>query len=517
MARDLLTRSKEFVGLDQKFWLLLETAGFGDAATNAPGVPTSGGIGHMSGMIDFKIAREDSKYRSARSVVTRLSGKKEVKWNMESYIVPGAPDMSSNPTLPDAHPMLLGCFGQVDLTDPTQIQYQLVRNSASSFRLLEEGSHFSRVAVGCVCDSVTFSLPGDGKASMKFDGFAQDVYMAGETALTSAADGSAHRAGVTLQDLTFAAVATGQAGNAISIAYTTGATAGAEVVTVTGSAISIQIQTGVSTATQVKAAFDAATPATALATSSISGTGSNAQVTASIHLFIGGRGVNDIAVTAGQGGRYDVNCWIDLIDQTDGNTSKATTPRQVTAVTGDLLTYSGSAIATGAVGDIVIGYTPPFTAQGAENALLGLRGSFTTANFGSVDCQLLKAEISLKNNFTDKKQYYGTSKICGFIADKRRAVAIKMDVLLTKDNFEFYTKNKSFVADNLTIVLEPQDIPSPINAAQGRTLTFNMPKVEFNVPNLEQPADGFIKLSLEGICLAQDIDNTNTELTLTIT
>ena len=82
-----------------------------------------------------------------------------------------------------------------------------------------------------------------------------------------------------LQDLTFTAAATGVGGNAISITYTTGATAGAEVVTVSSNAITIQIQNATSTATQIKAAFDAVGAATALASCTISGTGANTQST----------------------------------------------------------------------------------------------------------------------------------------------------------------------------------------------------------------------------------------------
>lgn len=89
--------------------------------------------------------------------------------------------------------------------------------------------------------------------------------------------GDTNIASLVEQDLTFTAVARGTSGNDITIEYTDGATAGAEVVTVVGNAISIQIDDGVSTATQIKAAFDAESDATDLASCTISGTGSNAQ------------------------------------------------------------------------------------------------------------------------------------------------------------------------------------------------------------------------------------------------
>lgn len=82
---------------------------------------------------------------------------------------------------------------------------------------------------------------------------------------------------VTIQDLTFTVNGVGTGGNAVSIEYTGGGTAGAEVVTNTGLAFSCQIEDGVSTATQVKAAFDAYGTYTVNASVTITGTASDPQ------------------------------------------------------------------------------------------------------------------------------------------------------------------------------------------------------------------------------------------------
>lgn len=95
-------------------------------------------------------------------------------------------------------------------------------------------------------------------------------------------------ASLIIQDLTYTAVTAGFDGNDISIEYIGGGTAGAEVVTVDGSFIEIQIQSGVSTATEVKAAFDASAPAVALAACAISGTAGDAQVVAAETNLAGG-------------------------------------------------------------------------------------------------------------------------------------------------------------------------------------------------------------------------------------
>lgn len=76
----------------------------------------------------------------------------------------------------------------------------------------------------------------------------------------------AQSARITIQNLEYQAVASGTGGNAITIRYTTGGTAGAEIVSVVGSAITVQIQSGVSTAAQIASKVAAFPAAAALVT-----------------------------------------------------------------------------------------------------------------------------------------------------------------------------------------------------------------------------------------------------------
>jgi hypothetical protein len=68
----------------------------------------------------------------------------------------------------------------------------------------------------------------------------------------------------TIQDLVFTAKTAGTAGNSITLTYTTGATKGAEVVTVDGSDITVQIDDASSIAAEIKEAIDASVAASAL-------------------------------------------------------------------------------------------------------------------------------------------------------------------------------------------------------------------------------------------------------------
>lgn len=94
-------------------------------------------------------------------------------------------------------------------------------------------------------------------------------------------------ASLVFQDLTFTFNQSNSYDNGYTMEYTTGATAGSEVVSITGQTIEVQIESGVSTATQIKAALDAS-PFGSSVTTTISGVGSNPQVTGGPDNFTGG-------------------------------------------------------------------------------------------------------------------------------------------------------------------------------------------------------------------------------------
>ena len=92
---------------------------------------------------------------------------------------------------------------------------------------------------------------------------------------------------VVIQDITYTALSTGGAAP-VSIAYTPGGTAGAEVVTVYGAAIGVKLQSGVSTAAQVQTAIAGLPAASALVYAAISGTSGNPQIALTTPIVITG-------------------------------------------------------------------------------------------------------------------------------------------------------------------------------------------------------------------------------------
>jgi hypothetical protein len=96
-----------------------------------------------------------------------------------------------------------------------------------------------------------------------------------------------------VQDLTFTAKRYGTDGDVISIEYTTGGTAGSEVVTESPTfEYSVQIQSGVSTANQIKTALEAFNGFPGNVVITVSGVGSNAQVAAAQAYLAGGENQN---------------------------------------------------------------------------------------------------------------------------------------------------------------------------------------------------------------------------------
>jgi len=104
------------------------------------------------------------------------------------------------------------------------------------------------------------------------------------------------QAQVVVQDLTFTYNQAGTEGNIYAIEYLPGGTAGSEVFSISGNILQMQIEDGVSTATQIKTAFELVPEFVARATIVISGVGSNPQIVDGVNNFAGG--INPASVRA---------------------------------------------------------------------------------------------------------------------------------------------------------------------------------------------------------------------------
>lgn len=134
-----------------------------------------------------------------------------------------------------------------------ELKAQLVSVSAAS------GDTSGTLTAPSIANLLAVILPGSFKLS------AATTFSANAATLAIIVP-TATAATLTLGGVTYTAVAVDNTGNNIRVRYTGGATAGAEVVTVAGNDVTVQIEDGVSTITQVRVAFNLSAPAAALAT-----------------------------------------------------------------------------------------------------------------------------------------------------------------------------------------------------------------------------------------------------------
>jgi len=186
-------------------------------------------------------------------------------------------DLISNNPVPAGMYQALDCnatlsaSGSGFLNNNAEVAYRIVWGITDANQNLILGAPSSRAIVSNITGSVSnTSLQITIPTGITTNHFFQ-VYRSDQSL------GISSNATLTLQDLTYTAKVGGTAGNSITVAYTTGGTAGAEVVTVVSSAISVKIQSGVSTAAQVLAAVNASAGALALISASLSGTATNVQ------------------------------------------------------------------------------------------------------------------------------------------------------------------------------------------------------------------------------------------------
>lgn len=200
-----------------------------------------------------------------------------------------------------------------------------------------------------------------------------------------------HVATLVVQDITYTSVGYGTAGELVSIEYTGGATAGAEIVTVVANAISIKIHGGVSTATQVKTAFDASSAAIALASCTITGTAGAAQAAPVAHAHLATAAINSGANIQGMGQLLTAAGASDLVavcgaklynsDAYDGTYHEITGALTITAAADnqwDIFTFNDYVVGFGGP---ATGPNPPFKWTGTGNAA-ALGGTSPSAHGG---------------------------------------------------------------------------------------------------------------------------------------
>lgn len=223
---------------------------------------------------------------------------------------------------------------------------------------------------------------------------------------------------------------------------------------------------------------------------------------------IDNNGANTVTLQVGEGKLFPVGSLVMLVEA-DGSTRSDDTPdasaRKVTQVVGDVITLDGAVLADadGSATPVYLSYYEPVVtgAEGIDNPLTGLVGTFTSASIPGMPC-VRSATITVANGHEIVNYCWGTDAAYGsiFVPAARLEVDVSIELNLNKDTVAFYNAVQSF---------EAQDLNFKLGEALGRHLEIDLPRVIFQVPSISVPDSGSIPVSFEGKAYQDALDAAN--------
>ncbi len=204
---------------------------------------------------------------------------------------------------------------------------------------------------------------------------------------------------------------------------------------------------------------------------------------------------NDVTLQSGEGERFPVGSHVMII-KNDGVTRSADTPngspRTVTAVSGDVVTLDGAALADadGSSGAIYLVYYEPEAPVALNDPQTGLQGSISIVGLSSTDC-VRSAGINMVNNHELQDFCYGEEGLGGrlFTPGGRFTAEVTLELNLNKELVGFLNSLRDFQGEDVTLIL---------GDATGRHMKIDVPKVIFPVPEISVPDTGTIPVSFTG-------------------
>jgi hypothetical protein len=179
------TTQTHALGRNRKFFAKVETT-YGTfvapAATDA--------VKALNASFTFQQARENRMdSRTTRSLLERYTGKKQVSWSSEHYVIPSG----AEGTAPDVGVMLKALMGTETVNGGVSVIYSL-SDSQSGLTSLSLVQHFNDVlmeaAKGAWVESCTISGKGGDAPRIKFEGGAADLVTTGTSTTNGATSGT---------------------------------------------------------------------------------------------------------------------------------------------------------------------------------------------------------------------------------------------------------------------------------------------------------------------------------------
>jgi hypothetical protein len=209
----------------------------------------------------------------------------------------------------------------------------------------------------------------------------------------------------------------------------------------------------------------------------------------------------NVELQAGEGKNFPVGSLVMIIkaDGTTRSADTATGARVVTAVSGDVVTLSGAALADadGSANPVYLCYYEPATKSGIDAPVTGLKGSVTIPSIGNQVFRM--AKIDIKNNHELFNYGFGTDSLSGplFVPGSRVSVDVSLEMNMSAKVLKFFNSVQEFTAQACTIVL---------GDAAKRHLEVVLPKILFKVPAISVPDTGSIPVTFEGTALQTALD-----------
>jgi hypothetical protein len=216
-------------------------------------------------------------------------------------------------------------------------------------------------------------------------------------------------------------------------------------------------------------------------------------------------GGNTVTLVSGDGGQFKKSAGgYAMLIEADGTTRSADTPngapRKITGVVGDVVTLDGAVLADadGSSADIYLVYYEPESPTAIDNPVTGLVGSFEVSGLPTPLC-IRNFVATLGNEHEVINYCYGEDSLAGklFVPGNRFTAAVTVEANLDKNIHKFFQDIQNFEAQVLGLIL---------GAATGRHFDLDMPKVDFETPNIPTPATGSVPVSFSGLCQQTALD-----------
>lgn len=214
---------------------------------------------------------------------------------------------------------------------------------------------------------------------------------------------------------------------------------------------------------------------------------------------------NTVEVGVGEGERFPVGAVVMLVGA-DGVTRSDDTPdgspRNVTAVVGDVVTLDGAVLADadGSAADVYLTYYEPEEPHVAINdPQTGLQGAITIVGLANATDCVRSASINMVNNHEVQDFCYGEEGLGGrlFTPGGRFTAEVSLELNLNKDLVSFLNKIKSFEGENIDLIL---------GDVTGRHMKIEMPKAIFAIPEISVPETGTIPVTFTGNAYQSALD-----------